>query len=84
MWDKYCGDKDLYEKFEFAQLHKDGKPIEEPKILSAISKYDDGLWINTAKWSYPMTQLTDDECWLKIPRGTVADSIKLIKRKNKS
>lgn len=53
-WNKYCGDRDLYEKYSTVDVFNGSKKIGRYKIL-AIYRYLDGVAINTDKGgSYPV------------------------------
>lgn len=84
-WDKYCGDKDLWEKFELCQLYRDSKPSGPAGMISAIYRNEGyefkSIGVNTSNIGvFPVLVVDDnDESILRFYFGKDGDYLKLYK-----
>ena len=69
-WNKFCGDKTLWNKWgSLREIYKDGTMSEPHRILSISSYHQDYISVNTTKGSYPTSEKTKAESMLKINGG---------------
>lgn len=78
IWNKYCGDKDLFEKWTHIQVMYKGKAVSEPQRIASISQDNGWVDVNSMQGSYPICEKTKKENVLRINNGYRCDEILLL------